>query len=323
MTTKDHVPDTKRHAHTTDNPTTAKEPGMSSSNFATQSPIAVTLDLYVADVHIVASDRTDTVVEVRPSNPGKKADVKAVEETSVEYDEATGALSVVTRKPRNRFVNFTKRSESINVVISLPTDSEVRGESELGDYRTEGLLGAVALKTGYGAVRISETAALKVRTGLGEVTVGEASGSADVRSGSGEIRIGSVDGTADVSTSNGTIRIGTVTGPASVKVSNGALSVDRALSDITAANSNGEVRIGEVVRGKVSATSKNGRVDVGIREGSAAWLELNTTVGRVYNELDSSSAPDTGEAVDKVEVRASTKLGDVVVRRTPRLEQNA
>lgn len=296
---------------------------MSLSNFNTPSPIAVTLDLYVADVHIVASDRTDTIVEVRPSDPGKPADVKAAENTRVEYDDATRALSVITRKPRNRFVNFSKHPESIDVVIQLPTDSDVRGEAGVGDYRTEGVLGAVALKTDFGAIRIGETGTLNIRTGLGEITVDGASGSAEVHSGSGEIRIGAVDGTADVSTGNGTIRIGVVTGPANVKVSNGALSVDRALSDITASSSNGEVRIGEVVRGKVNATSKNGRVDVGVREGSAAWLELNTAVGRVYNELASSDAPDAGEPVDKVEVHASTTLGDVVVRRALRLEEDA
>jgi DUF4097 and DUF4098 domain-containing protein YvlB len=293
------------------------------SNFNTPSPVAVTLDLYVADVRIVASDRTDTTVEVRPGDPGKPADVKAAENTRVEYDDATRTLSVITRKPRNRFVNFSKRPESIDVVIQLPADSDVRGEADLGDYRTEGVLGDVALKTDFGAARIGEAGTLDIRTGFGEITVDEASGPAEVHSGSGDIRIGAVDGPAGVSTSNGTIRIAVVTGPANVKVSNGALSVDRALSDITAANSNGEVRIGEVVRGKVNATSKNGRVDVGVREGSAAWLELNTTVGRVYNELASSDAPDASEPVDKVEVRASTKLGDIVVRRAPRLEENA
>jgi hypothetical protein len=296
---------------------------MSVSRFDTPSPIAVVLDLYVADVQIVASDRTDTTAEVRPSDPGKASDVKAAENTRVEYDDATRTLSVITKKPRNRFVNFSKRPESVDIVIQLPVGSAVRGEAGAGDYRAEGALGAVALKTDLGTIRLAETGALNIRTTLGEIAVEDASGSAQVHSGSGEIRIGSVDGTADISTSNGTIRIGVITGAANVKVANGAVSVDRALSDITAANSNGEVRIGEVVRGKVSATSKNGRVDVGIREGSAAWLELNTTAGRVYNELASAEAPEAGEHVDKVEVRASTKLGDVVVRRAPRLEEQA
>ena len=294
---------------------------MSVSTFSTPSPIAVTLDLYVADVRLAVSDRTDTIVEVRPSDPDKAADVKAAENTRVDYDDATRTLSIVSRKPLNRFVNFSKRPESIDVVIQLPTDSDVRGEADMGDFQSDGALGAVALKTDVGAVRLAETGPLNLRGGVGGISVEGVSGSAQVRSGSGDIRIGAVDGTADVSTGNGKVRVGVVTGPASVQSTNGSVSVDRALTDITAASANGEARIGEVVRGKVSATSKNGSVEVGIREGSAAWLELNTEIGRVYNELTSSGAPGAGEPVDRVEVHASTKLGDVTIRRAPRLEE--
>ena len=297
---------------------------MSLSNFNTPSPIAVALDLYVADVRFAVSDRTDTIVEVRPSDPDKAADIKAAENTRVEYDDATRTLSIVSRKPRNRFVNFSsKRPESIDVVIQLPTDSDVRGEADLGDFQADGMLGTVALKTDLGAVRLAETGPLNVRNGVGAITVEGVSGPAEVHTGSSDIRIGAVDGTADVSTGNGKVRVALVTGPANVKATNGSVAVDRALSDITAANSNGEVWIGEVVRGKVSATSKNGSVEVGVREGSAAWLELNTDVGRVYNELASSDAPEAGDPADKVEVRASTKLGDVTIRRAPRLEEQA
>ena len=297
---------------------------MSLSTFTTPAAINVSLDLYVADVRFAASDRTDTIVDVRPSDPGKAADIKAAENTRVEYDDATRTLSVVTRKPRNRFVNFSsKRPESIDRVIQLPTYSDVRGAADLGDFRSEGALGAVALKTDLGAVRLAETGPLTLRGGVGAITVEDVSGSAEVHSGSSDIRIGAVDGTADVSTGNGKVRVGVVTGAATIKASNGAVSVDRALSDISAASSNGAVRIGEVVRGKVSATSKNGSVEVGVREGSATFLDLSTSVGRVYNELDAGEAPGADEPVDKVEVHADTKLGDVTIRRAPRLDQEA
>jgi DUF4097 and DUF4098 domain-containing protein YvlB len=296
---------------------------MSVSTFSTPSPIAVTLDLYVADVRFAVSDRTDTSVEVRPSDPGKAADIAAAESTRVEYDDASRTLSIVSRKPRNRFVNFSsKRPESIDVVIELPTDSDVRGEAGIGDFQADGALGTVVLKTDLGTVRLAETGPLNVRSGLGEITIEGVSGSAEVRGGSSDILIGAVDGPADVSTSNGKVRVGVVTGPASVKAANGTVSVDRALSDITAVSSNGEVRVGEVARGKVSATSKNGAVEVGIREGSAAWLELNTALGRVYNELASADAPEAGESVDRVEVHASTKLGNITVRRAQRLNED-
>ena len=297
---------------------------MSRSNFDTPSPIAVTLDLYVADVRLAATDRADTIVEVRPSDPGKAADVKAAENTRVEYDDATRTLSVLSKKPLNRFVNFSsKRPESIDLLIQLPADSAVRGEADLGDFQSEGALGAVTLKTDLGAVHLAETGPLNLRAGVGAITVEGVTGPAEVHCGSGDIRIGAVDGTAEVSTGNGKVRVAAVTGTATVKASNGSVSVDRALSDITAASANGEVRIGEVVRGTVFATSKNGSGEVGVREGSAAFLDLTTGVGRIYNELASADAPQAGEQVDKVEVHASTKLGDVTIRRAPRLEQGA
>jgi DUF4097 and DUF4098 domain-containing protein YvlB len=297
---------------------------MARSNFDTPSPIAVTLDLYVADVRLAAADRADTIVEVRPSDPGKAADVKAAENTRVAYDETTRTLSITSRKPRSRLVNFSsKRPESIDLLIQLPADSAVRGEAGLGDFQSQGALGAVTLKTGLGAVRLAETGPLNLRAGAGAITVEAVTGPAEVHCGSGDIRIGAVDGTADVSTSNGKIRVGAVTGPATVKGANGPVSVDRALSGITAASANGEVRIGEVARGTVSATSKNGSVEVGIRAGSAAFLDLTTGLGRVYNELDPADAPQPGEQVDTVEVHASTKLGDVTIRRAPRLDEEA
>ncbi|MEZ0106566.1 DUF4097 and DUF4098 domain-containing protein YvlB [Catenulispora sp. EB89] len=295
---------------------------MSPSTFSTPTAITVTLDLYVADVRIAASDRADTVVEVRPSDPGKAADVKAAENTRVEYDEATRSLTVVTRRPRNRFVNFSsKRPESIDLLIEVPTDSDLRAEAVIGEFQSVGVLGTVALKTEIGGVRLAQTGPVNVRTGVGEITVEEVSGAAEVTCGSGVIRIGAVDGVAEVSNSNGKAIVGVVTGAATVRSANGDVHVDRALSDLTATTSNGEVRIGEVVRGKVTATSKNGYVEVGVREGSAAWLDLNAGVGRVHNELDAADEPAAGEPVDKVEIHASTKLGEVAVRRAPRLDE--
>jgi DUF4097 and DUF4098 domain-containing protein YvlB len=300
----------------------SKESEMSRSNFSTPSAIAVTLDLYVADVRLAAADRADTVVEVRPSDPGKPADVRAADSTRVEYDEATRTLSVASRKPRSRLATFSgKRPESIDLLIQLPAGSGLRGQAGLGDFQSDGPLGAVTLKTGLGAVRLAETGPLNLRAGAGPITVEAVTGPAEVHCGSGDIRIGTIDGTAEVTSSNGKVRVAAVTGPATVKGTNGPVTVGRALSGITAASANGEVRIGEVTRGTVSATAKNGSVEVGVRQGSTAFLDLSTAVGRVYNELASADAPQPGEQADTVEVHASTKLGDITIRRAPRLDQ--
>ena len=64
--------------------------------FETPQPIAITVDVILGDVKIIASDRADTVVEVRPSDPSKKDDVRAAQETEVDF--VAGHLTV--KEPR-------------------------------------------------------------------------------------------------------------------------------------------------------------------------------------------------------------------------------
>ena len=68
-----------------------------------------------------------------------------------------------------------------------------------------------------------------------------------------------------------------------------------------------------MAHGAVVAQSAFGAVEVGIRGGVAAWLDLDTKFGKVTNELDASSRPDPSDEV--VEVQAHTSYGDVTVRR--------
>ena len=69
--------------------------------YDTPEPISVSLELGVGDIRITAGDRTDTVVEVRPSDPANKDDVAAAEQTRVEY--ADGRLTVKAPKRLRRY----------------------------------------------------------------------------------------------------------------------------------------------------------------------------------------------------------------------------
>lgn len=53
--------------------------------FDTPKPISITIDIAAGNVHFVASDRTDTTVEVRPGDDTNQADVKAAAQTRVDY----------------------------------------------------------------------------------------------------------------------------------------------------------------------------------------------------------------------------------------------
>ena len=65
--------------------------------FQTPEPISVSLEFGIGDLRLVASDSTETVVEVRPTDPTKEGDVNAAKQTRVEY--ASGSLLV--RGPKN------------------------------------------------------------------------------------------------------------------------------------------------------------------------------------------------------------------------------
>lgn len=278
--------------------------------FVTPTPISATIDLYAGDVEIVASDRTDTVVEVRPSNEADDSDVQAAQQTRVEY--ADGRLTV--RGPKALAHKFSRRTRSVDVLIELPAGSQVHGDLSVGDVRGTGVLGQCRFTTGVGHVRLDRVGPVRVET-LGHVTVDTIAGDADVTTGSGRVQIGEIAGGAVVKNSNGHIDIGSVTGELRVRTASGDISVARADAGVDATTSNGDIRIGRVVRETVTLRTAAGDLQVGVADGTAARLDLKTGHGRVHNELDDIGRGPEG-AERTVEVRAQTSFGDITVRRS-------
>ena len=284
--------------------------------FTTPEPIYVTIELNMGDVRIIASDRTDTVIEVKPRDDSKASDIKAAEQTQVEY--ASGRLLVKSRQ-RNfiyegaRSVIGPGRGSPVDVTIELPTGSHLHGDSAMGDFGCEGHLGECRLRTGLGTIRLDHTSALHLKTGMGNIAVDRASGDADVTTGSGDVRIGHIGGAAVIKNSNGDTVVGEVTGDLRVKSANGRISVDRAHTSVIAKTANGNIRIGEVMHGAIVLETAAGELEVGIREGTAAWLDVSSKYGRVRNCLDETNSPEQSEAT--VEIRARTSYGDIKIHR--------
>ena len=82
---------------------------------------------------------------------------------------------------------------------------------------------------------------------------------------------------------------------------------------MTATTSNGGIRVDEVVRGDISLKTANGHIEVGIRPGTAARLDVQTKFGRIRNTLDAAEGPDESDEVATVSTR--TSYGDIVIRR--------
>jgi hypothetical protein len=280
--------------------------------FDTTGPIDVTLEVGIGDVRITAGDRPGTTVQVRPTDPHSDRDVRAAEQTRVEF--ADGRLLV--RGPKQTGFNPFGRPGSIDVEIALATGSRLRSDTGVASLHATGTLGTCRIKTGVGAVRVQRAAAIEVSTGTGDVEIEEADGFAEATTGSGSLRLDLAHAAATTKNSNGVTRIGSVAGDLRASASNGDVLVGDAAAGVVASTANGSIRIDSVGSGTVSLKTALGELEVGIPAGTAAYLDLHTQFGTVRNTLDASPAPTPGEPA--VEVHARTSYGDVVVRRPSR-----
>ena len=277
--------------------------------FETPEQITATIDVVMGDVWIRASERSDTVVDVRPSDASNDEDVKAAELTHVEF--ASGQLLV--KAPKLRSWSIRSGGGSIDVTIELPAGSRVHGTAQFAGFDCDGRLGDCRIKTGMGLIRLDRADALSVKNGIGDIGVEHATGHVEVTTGSGEVRLRELGAGAVVKNSNGDTWIGTAGGDLRLKAANGSIAVDVAHASVVAKSSNGDVRLGEVLRGSVVLETRLGDLEVGIREGTAAWLDVRAAAGKVHNSLDAAEAP--GPSAETVEVRARTTAGSVVIGR--------
>jgi hypothetical protein len=277
--------------------------------YSTPDPIVAVIEFEAGDVRILASERDDTVVEVRPSDESRDNDVRAAEQTRVEF--AAGRLLVKGPKQRNPF----GKPGMIDVTVSLPQGSRLQATGGLGAFRGEGRLGDCQFKSGLGDIVVGHTGALDVSTGSGTVTVDQVTGTADVSTGSGQIRLGHVHGNAVIKSSNGDVWLGEIDGDLRVKGANGRIDVDHARAGVVATTANGDLRVGGLTRGAASLKTSLGAIEIGIQAGTAAKLDVHTQFGKVRTEMDATGEP--APADQAVEVHARTSMGDITIRRTP------
>ena len=280
--------------------------------FETPKPITLDVELGVGDIRIDASERTDTVVEVLPTDPGKPGDVTAAEQTRVDLADTR----LVIRGPRG-WRQWTPGAGASRSTCGSrsPRDRTSRATPASPPCGARASSARCGSKTGVGDIDVDHAGSVAIRTGAGEISVGHAAGNLTASTGAGVVRIAEVEGSAVIKSSNRETWIGDVGGDLRVKAADGSISVDRAGATVTLKTANGDIHLGEVAPGTVVAQTAFGKIDVGIREGVAAWLDLNTGFGRVHNDLTDAERPGAGE--ETVEVRARTSYGDISIRRAP------
>ncbi|MET9402897.1 DUF4097 family beta strand repeat-containing protein [Kitasatospora sp. NPDC002965] len=175
--------------------------------FDTPAPVATVLDIPAGRIRLIAADRADTTVAILPSDPSKSRDVKAAEQTTVEY--ADGALRIRTSAD-NRLLGS---SGHVEVTVHLPAGSRVDAKAATAELRGTGRLGDVTVELSHGSVELDETAGAHLTLLAGDISVTRLGGPAEISTRKGAIRITeAVRGTVTLRTEAGGIEVGAAPG---------------------------------------------------------------------------------------------------------------
>lgn len=170
--------------------------------FDTAGPVSVVLDIPAGRVRLIASDRSDTTVQVLPAEESKKRDVKAVQQTEVSYHD--GVVRIVTADAHKMLGG----SGSLEVTVEVPTGSRVEGKAGAAELSSSGRLGEVAFDGGYQKVELDEVAGARLKVHTGQVRIARLTGPAQISNSQGDITVAEAHaGAVELRTESGSIAI--------------------------------------------------------------------------------------------------------------------
>jgi DUF4097 and DUF4098 domain-containing protein YvlB len=257
--------------------------------FDTPQPITATVEINAGSVRLVASDRDDTVVEVRPRDEARSHDVKAAEQVRVDF--SNGALAVASQ----RGFSFPRRG-AVTIDIALPSGSRLNASAVSANVIADG-----------------QYADCKFASVSGDLEVGSVCGNLKADNVSGGISVQGINGSGTVSTVSGDTVIGDLDGDVKFRAASGSVTATRLRGNLNAQTASGDVTVATAVNGGVSVQTASGEVVVGIAEGTAAQLDVRSRSGEVRNLLTPSDGPAPGD--ETLVVHARTASGDIVVQR--------
>ncbi|AZQ38263.1 hypothetical protein EJ357_36390 [Streptomyces cyaneochromogenes] len=175
--------------------------------FDTPAPISAVLGIPAGRIRFIAADRADTTVEVLPADASTDRDVKAAEQTRVEYGDGVLRIEVPVKN------QILGPSGSVDVTIQLPAGSHVEAKAAAAEFRGVGRLGDVVLDSAHGSVKLDETDSARLTLLAGDISVGRLGGPGEIGTQKGDIRITeAVRGTVTLRTEHGEISVGAARG---------------------------------------------------------------------------------------------------------------
>ncbi|MFH5821116.1 DUF4097 family beta strand repeat-containing protein [Georgenia sp. AZ-5] len=264
--------------------------------FPTPRPVELYVELGAGRLTVRAGDVTETLVRVE----GHDAE-------QVSVDQRGDQVTVLA--PR-RWMDVFDSMRDLTVTVDLPTGSTLVTKLGAADLLATGTFGAARLRSGSGELHLGElTGHAAVETGSGDVVIGAVRAELRVKSGSGDVRVDHVGGRAGIVTGSGDVLLGVTEGDVVARSGSGDLQVGDAHTDLRLTTASGDIAVRAVRRGKVRAKAVSGDVRVGVPRGIPVWTDVSSISGKVVSTLEGAGRPAEGQ--DFVAVRASSVSGGI------------
>jgi DUF4097 and DUF4098 domain-containing protein YvlB len=270
--------------------------------------IDATITRAMGELVVTADDVDEVSVDVTPTQADRPADVRAAENTAVDF--ADGRLTI-TQKRENVLRTWVNKGWSIDVHVRVPRRSRLDVKSSYGNIRVRGPIGPSSLATAYGDISAGDVAQLTAKTTHGEISLERVSGTTGLTGTT--LLVGEVYGNATLKASQGNIAVGLVMGQLAAVSGFGNIDVRTVMGGVQARTAHGKIRVTDAVSGTARLEASYGDIEVGIRRGTVTWLDLDAKSGAVRNELDVAVPEPQNDdgAADRLKVTARTSYGSV------------
>jgi DUF4097 and DUF4098 domain-containing protein YvlB len=275
--------------------------------FDTPEPVELKVELSTGKIDITCDDSRQTTVALDPMN-GDSSARELIAHARVE--QHGNKVSVIMPKSKGSFFG---RKGQVRAQIRLPHQSSLKIDTGSADLKAHGRFAEAHINSGSGDIEIEEIATGDIKAGSGDVEVEEVTSSVKVKTGSGDVTLGPVGGACDVMAGSGDVVLDAVVGSLKVKTGSGDVVIKVGGDRVDAMAGSGDVLVQRVDRGEVFAKTGSGDVTIGVAQGTAAYLDIQTVTGDVRSSLDTTATPLDGDSTVAINVVSGT--GDVVLQR--------
>jgi DUF4097 and DUF4098 domain-containing protein YvlB len=265
------------------------------------TPSGVVLDLRLAAGSIeISTAETDTTTVTLDASGDDEAVRDLIERTREEaVQESDGTTRVIVHVPEKSGIRRFFGSPDIVMRVQAPHGARLRAVTASADVGCVGRMGATNIKSASGDIELPDVdGPIELRTQSGDVRCGNVAGGVHASSMSGDVMTGDINGDAYAKSMSGDVTLGNVTG------------------SIEGSSMSGNIKVASVRAGSVELSSMSGDLDVAVQRGTRVYLDVQTLSGEARSDLAVNDQPEGG-ATAELTLKASSKSGDVRIRRAP------